>query len=117
MRIADGDPHRPPRNFARRSLDFAGWLLPGATLALLPKCPACLAAYIALGTGVGLSLPAATYLRILLMVLCIASLSYLAARQVRRWMALRANSPVTSYKSPAPLPAPVDSPRGLRRCG
>ena len=32
-------------------------------MALLPKCPACLAAWLALATGVGVSAPAAGVLR------------------------------------------------------
>ena len=77
--IGGAGPHAS--KFKRACLHTAGWLVPGAILALLPKCPACLAVYIAIGTGVGLSISPATYLRLLLIILCVASLLYLAAIQ------------------------------------
>ena len=47
-------------------------------LALIPKCPACLAAYVLLFTGIGLSLPAATAVRWALIGLSLAALAFLA---------------------------------------
>jgi hypothetical protein len=65
--------------FARRCHGVAGWMLPAGGLVLLPKCPACLAAYVAIVTGIGISVSAATYLRMLLFTICIVTITYFAA--------------------------------------
>ena len=81
------DNARRPASRLRGGGEIAGWIVPTATLALLPKCPACVAAYLALATGIGISLPAATYLRAMLVVLCVASLVFIAARRLRSLIA------------------------------
>jgi len=68
---------------AQRRRGIAGWLAPAAILAVLPKCPACLAAYVAFGTGIGLSLSTAAYLRLALATLSVAALAYIAAKRYR----------------------------------
>ena len=62
--------------------ELAGWIVPGAILAVLPKCPLCVAAYVALATGIGISLPTATWLRAGLAALCVAALVFVAARRL-----------------------------------
>lgn len=68
----------------RRGKEAAAWLLPGGMLVLIPKCPVCFAAYIAAATGLGLSIPAASGLRVALITLCVLSLAFLAARLLLR---------------------------------
>ena len=67
------------RQLTRRFFEAAGCVLPGVMIALLPKCPVCLAAWLAVA-GVGLSASAAGVLRTLLLVLSVGPLIYLAAR-------------------------------------
>lgn len=65
---------------ARRCCANASLLAPSAIVALLPKCPACLAAYLALGTGVGVSVSAAAWLQTVAIAMCLGSLVVLARR-------------------------------------
>lgn len=63
-----------------KSRSVAAWLLPGSLLVLMPKCPVCVAGYVAAFTGLGLSVPAASGLRATLIALCCLSLAFLATR-------------------------------------
>ena len=82
------------RTFARRCRSVAGWVVPASVLALMPKCPMCVAAYVAMGTGFGMSVSAASYLRTSMLALSAIGLVYLAAKTARRYW--RAEGNVTS---------------------
>lgn len=73
-----------PPFVGRNAVALGAWAVPGAVLVLLPKCPACFAAWAALWTGIGLSLPVASGLRMALIGSCLAMLLLLAWRPVRR---------------------------------
>jgi hypothetical protein len=79
---AAGDRKTPA--WVPRVREFFAWVLPSAVLALVSKCPACLAAYVTLWTGLGLSLSTATYLRWVLLFLCVASLLFLMVARLGR---------------------------------
>ena len=81
-KAADGKAH-PPR-VARFA--WAKCSLPTLILVLLPKCPACLAAYVALGTGISLSVAAASVLRTALIGVCVVTLAWVLVSTVRSAM-------------------------------
>jgi hypothetical protein len=60
-------------NVARKPggrMDIAGWIATAALYMAIPKCPACLAGYVAVWTGIGLSFGAAEVLRQALLAIC-----------------------------------------------
>jgi hypothetical protein len=70
---------------ARRSAsDAAVGLLSLGVWVLMPKCPVCLAAYVALWTGLGLSLATAQYVRWSLLFVSGIAMLYLAVRLVTK---------------------------------
>ena len=76
----EGSSHR----LARRLSGGAASILPGAALVLLPKCPLCLAAWLTVITGIGVSAATAARLRGLIVVFSIAAMALAAARIIRR---------------------------------
>lgn len=57
------------------------WIGPGAVLVLLPKCPMCLAGYLALA-GIGVSVELAAWLRIGVIAACVTTLGVLFVRSL-----------------------------------
>jgi hypothetical protein len=80
----DAAGERKTATWVRRVREVFAWVLPSAILVLVPKCPACLAAYVTLWTGLGLSLSAASYLRWVLLFLCVATLLFLIVKRLDR---------------------------------
>jgi hypothetical protein len=50
-------------------------------LVLLPKCPMCIAAYLAVWTGAGIAAPVAGYLRFVMAAIFVVSLTFLVVRR------------------------------------
>jgi len=68
----------------RRAWRSVQWLFPATVLVLMPKCPLCVAAYVALFTGIGITFSAAQWIQRLILVFCLTSLAFLAVRYWRR---------------------------------
>lgn len=86
----------------RRGGEIAGWIIPSATLVLMPKCPACVAGYVALFSGVGISLTNASVIRTALLILCFATLLGLALKRLQRLASARSRMPVVHLEKRAP---------------
>lgn len=69
---------------ARRWFGAGGCVGPGVLLVLLPKCPVCVAAYLAVFTGAGLAGPVAEYLRPVMGVVFAGSVIYIVAERLVR---------------------------------
>jgi hypothetical protein len=87
VRTGGGGPHVP--SLKKRGAKTAGWVLPSAVMVLMPKCPACVVAYIAIVTGAGVSVSAAAHLRLLVLVLCVVMLVWMAAKPLLRLVRAR----------------------------
>jgi hypothetical protein len=84
-RLASEPANKAGGTFGRRIRTFLAWMLPSAGLVLLPKCPACLAGYVLVWTGLGLSFSAATYLRWAMMIVFAGTLVVLVAHRLNRF--------------------------------
>ena len=71
---------KPPTGLLRRAWKTTQWLFPTALLVLIPKCPMCVAAYVMLFTGIGITVSTAHWIQILMWSFCVISFVYLAVR-------------------------------------
>jgi hypothetical protein len=74
------------RQISSGNKSLFGWLIPTAILTLLPKCPLCIALWLA-AVGVSLSLSTIANLRTALILLCLTALSTLITLRLRRMFA------------------------------
>ncbi len=75
--------------FKRSAAALVQWAVPLSLLALVPKCPACVAGYVLLFTGVGLSFTVASALRLGVIAASVAAVTFLAVRAARRLITSR----------------------------
>jgi hypothetical protein len=97
----DAASDRKTPTWVRRIREVFAWILPSVILVSVPKCPVCLAAYVTLWTGLGLSLSTATYLRWALLFLSVASMLFLIVVQLYRFGSIfsSANSPQRAQRT------------------
>jgi hypothetical protein len=80
--------NRKNAKWAAGAREAVAWAIPSAVLVLMPKCPACFAAYVALWTGLGLSFSTASWLRGALLLACMASFLFLLVKRRGRIAAI-----------------------------
>jgi hypothetical protein len=80
-KLGDG---KRPTGLLPRAWRSIQWLFPATLLVLMPKCPLCVAAYVALFTGIGITVSTARWIQILMLMFCLTSLAYLIVRHCRR---------------------------------
>ncbi|HEY8750103.1 MAG TPA: hypothetical protein VIM11_19115 [Tepidisphaeraceae bacterium] len=80
----------PKHDVGKRATGFLGrawlsiqWLFPATLLVLMPKCPICVAAYVALFTGIGITVSTGRWIQILMVVFCLSSLGYFSVKHWR----------------------------------
>jgi len=69
----------------RRGMTFVTWLLPSTLLLLIPKCPLCVVAYVAVATGLGISVSTAAGVRAASIALCLGLLIFALLRTLGRF--------------------------------
>lgn len=77
------EPARPIPSSSRWSGPLSA-LLCTATLVLMPKCPLCLATYLAAATGIGITVGAAGHIRTGAVIFCSAVLAFLSLQFASR---------------------------------
>jgi hypothetical protein len=81
--VVEPEVAEPSSGLRARFGRIGAWIAPAAGLALMPKCPMCIVAYIAIWTGAGISISAASHLRTLTLILCAVALAYLTLGLLR----------------------------------
>jgi hypothetical protein len=102
---------KPARSLGH-TVALAQWALPVTTLVLLPKCPACVATYVLLVTGVGLSFDVAAGVRWTLIVVSFATIAYLVLRSATRTVAYRGWA--ASFAAPSATASPAAGDQEVR---
>ena len=64
--------------------EITDWRVPGLVQMLLPRCPACLTFYFAIGAATGVSLFDSAWSRAALIILFVAAIGFLVARRIHR---------------------------------
>jgi hypothetical protein len=81
MRCCEAQPAARRGSVARPWRSAGACVGSGTMLVLLPKCPVCIAAYLAVWTGAGIAAPIAGHLRLAMVAIFFASLAFLVVRR------------------------------------